>query len=484
MLILPNTPPIPGSLPATSDVFPSHLSSIRASLSSSSIDTYNDLVRYVVNLEEYVEDLFEFAKQKLRSQGIEGIIEFSKDYSLCLSTQPPWLGVLYNQKLMDKLNADEDSDNDNSTGNMDLKLKADELKKKLKVFHAKKIDWMLFNEMEMAIISTTLVYTRLGGELINDLIELDIDQNNQLNEINEKWKQVISFYKRGISFIKFAQILSNHHNECNHLNGDLLIFLEKINNLSIQMSILCKSSWLNRNSYNENESFKTTNNGTLCRVAIYVMDELKNANKILNNLSENNNNYLVRFNNDKWSKYLSVIERYALAYAGLFLSIETYQQDKLGQAIGLLNFCLLNLQSKRKSELTTSSTKLVTKFKSKISAKKNEQFIKNLQSVSSLNLNDSLFNEKSGIILKDLNFLFDQLVQLHLKFTKENDNLKFEKVADFQDIHKDNKWPLGSQIPVSDITTFSPKCLNNSGAGSTGGTETSSSLYPSRGAYY
>lgn len=507
MIILPNTPPIPKGLAVASDVLPSHISSTRASLSSSPIEAYNDLVRYVVNLEQYVEELFEFAKRKLGANDMLTIIEFSGAYKLSTSNEPPWQNVSYNQALLNELSEAEsdacqnDSSSNDRVGNLkmgDLKLNdfkvkvsTDKLRKKLKVFNSNKLDWVLLNELEISIVATTLIYTRLGAELINELIELELDdQNISLAEVNEKWKQVISFYKQGISFVKLAQQINNEYTECNHLNGELLIFLEKINNISIQMSILCKSSWLNRNSYNENESFKTTNNGTLCRVAIFVVDELKTADRILIN-STTNKYFLIRLQTDNWMSYLKIIERYTIAYAGLFLSIETYQQDRLGQAIGLLNFSLLSLQSKNISELNPTKHKLITKFKSKFSYKRNEHFIKSLESITSLNLNNSLFNEKSGIILKDLNYLFDQLVQLRLKFSKENDNLKFDKVTDYQDLHKDNKWPLGSQIPINDIPAYIPKCMNNEHYNgkdsSTSGTSDSSneiSLYPGRGSYY
>ena len=132
-----------------------------------------------------------------------------------------------------------------------------------------------------------------------------------------------------------------------------------------------------------------------------------------------------------------------------FYRIEKYQQDSIGQAIGLINFGLLSLQSKNLNEVNPKQGKLLTKFKSKVSARKNEQYIKDLQSITTLNIDKSVFQESSGIILKDLTFLFDQLIQLHLKFTKENNNIKFDTISAWQDIDKDSKWPLGSSIPVA-----------------------------------
>ncbi|EGV60023.1 hypothetical protein PSN45_002242 [Yamadazyma tenuis] len=442
MIILPNTPPIPTLLQVEADVFTPQLASSRASLSSASTDTYNDLVRYVVSLEQYVEDLFEFANSKSKTtSSLAGLVQFCGECKIVgLTSTIPWLHMHF-RKLPETSPLSSI--------------------KKLANFKSNKGDWYLINEIEISILATCLIYNRLGAELVNELIEIEVDAQNSVEEVNEKWKQVMSFFKKAISFAKYGMEVNGNFRESNHLNGNLFGFVEKISSICIQMSILSKSSWINRNSYNENETFKTNNNGTLCRVAIYVLGELKNCKSILGDLQANPN-YLVCIDTNSWSEYLTLVEKYANAYAGLFLSIETYQQNKLGQAIGLLNYCLVTLQSKSMSVIKPKRSKLKIRLKSKFSEKKNEAYINNLQSITSMNLNSSLFNQKSGIILKDITYLFDQLIQLHLKFTKENDNLVFDTVTHYQDIQKDSRWPIGSQIPVSDIPAFKPRVFGDS----------------------
>ena len=63
-------------------------------------------------------------------------------------------------------------------------------------------------------------------------------------------------------------------------------------------------------------------------------------------------------------------------------------------------------------------------------------------------------------MLGDLSLLFDQIVLLHLKFTKENDNLNFEAVASWKDTRADLKWPLGAKIPVSPPKQYLPRSLS------------------------
>lgn len=427
MIILPHTPPIPTILQANADSLSPQAISTRTALSSSAAETYNDLVRYVINAEEYVEELFQFTSSKANSRELPFMMTFANEHKLLTEDYLPWKDVVFKD---------------------DKKLK----------FLNKKQPWTLFNEIEVSIIATSLIYIRLGAELVNELIELEPDSLSS-EEINEKWKQVVTFYKKSISFIQYGIKINSLNSENNHLPGSLFILIEKIGHINIQMSTLSKFSWINRNSFNETELFKSNNNGTLCRVAIYVVDELKTVKSLIGDVQDNLG-FTLSLNSQDWLEYLTLIERYANAYAGLFLSIELYQQNKLGQAIGLVNYSLLNLQSKRMGELNPKKSPIVTKLKSKFSTKKNESYIKNLQSITSLNLNSSSFTDKSGIVLKDITYVFDQLVQLHLKFTKENDNIVFDTVTNYQDIHKDNKWPLGSKIPVSDVPDFIPRVFN------------------------
>lgn len=438
MIILPNTPPLATPYKGNLDIFSPSLNSQRASLCNASLETYNDLVRYVVNIEDYIESLFTFSSSKMTNEcTIESLAEYASEFKLTLGVEIPWLNMKFT----------------NLGGNNQL------VSKSLSKLRDSKGDWYLLNEIESSLISASFIYIRLGVELVNELVEEVETVDNTASDISEKWKQVIEFYKKAISFVKLGGNISSQANGTQeHLNGSIFIFIEKIAGICIQMSILSKSSWINRNSFNEDETFKTTNNGTLCRVAIYILEELKSCKNLVCDM-KSNNNYLVEMNTENWIEYLTIIEKYANAYAGLFLSIESYQQNKLGQAIGLLDYCLLSLQSKRVSDINSSKLKLVTNMKSKFANKKNESYIKNLESITTLNLKKSLFSEKSGIVLKDLSFLFDQLVLLHLKFTKQNDNLVFDKVTSFQDIQKDSKWPLGAKIPVSDIYAFSPRAL-------------------------
>lgn len=434
MIILPDTPPLAESLTFRTGALNPQLISTRASLVTTTTRNNNELVRDIVKLEQYLEELFKYARIESDSNEMSKILQFCCNYVISDSGEVPWTNIIVD-----------------TTGEIKKKI----FGKVLNKYKDTHIQWSLLNEIEAVIISTSLIYTKLGSVLINELIE--IDPTSELNdETNEKWKQVTNYYKKSSSFLSFGKkVLAYLDLGSMYFNSLVYSLLDKINNVCIQMSILSKSSWINRNYYNETESFKTKNNGTLSKVAIYVITELRDCQSMLFNL-HTHQGVTINLQYAKWKEYLSIIEKYAIAYASLFLSIEKYQQDSIGQAIGLINFGLLSLQSKNLNEVNPKQGKLLTKFKSKVSARKNEQYIKDLQSITTLNIDKSVFQESSGIILKDLTFLFDQLIQLHLKFTKENNNIKFDTISAWQDIDKDSKWPLGSSIPSSSVKSYEP----------------------------
>lgn len=411
MIVLPNTP-TPKRL--GNDKWPSELVENRAAVSDLVPETFNDSIRYLVNLEQYIETLFSFAASKT-TPSLTDVIPLASEFQIVSFLEPPWINI----KIPGFT------------------------KQKLKFVKSPKSEWYLYNEIEMSIITTCFVYIRLGSDLANELIEID-GYNSNITEIDAKWKQVTGFYKKAIAYIQFgAQI--NKLSIGNHIDDKTFILLENIANISLQLSILSKSAWVNRNKFMETELFTTTNNATLARVAIYVLDKLDVTKLLITNL---HNSTSFGLNCDNWLQYLQLIKKYSNAYAGLFLAIDSYQQNQIGKAIGLVNFSLLNLQSKN------SNTK--SKFREKLSTRKNEKYIQNLQSTTSLDLKNSLFNEKSGIVLKDISYLFDQSIEFRLKLTKENDNLHFDTIIDFQDIGKDTKWPLGCKIPIN-IDKFMPK---------------------------
>lgn len=382
-------------------------------------------MRYILGLLEYLEGLFEFLALETHEKNVPRFA--GKALELTLTTQIPWRNI-----------------------------EKKELKKLFKLNSKPDIVWTLSAEIQLVTVSLAMLYIKLGAELANELIDTDMGLEPE-KETDEKWKAVTSHYKKATSYSLFGTQFTMGSSVMT-IDPRVFVLIDKCSQIGIQMSILSKFSWLNRNSYNLNETFTSSNNNVLYRVAIFVLDEVAACVNLSRELDLNESQYF-RLNYNGWDTYLEVVQRYATAYAGLFLSIEYYQKESLGQAIGLINFSLLSLQSKSMADLKPTKNKIFNKFKTKVASKRNELFVQNLNSITSLRIDKSVFQELSGLVLKDLQLLFDQLVQCHLKYTKENDNIKFDAISDWKDVHGDSRWPFGNKIPVSAVEAYCPKAL-------------------------
>lgn len=446
MIVLPNTPPTPKPWNPANSVLSPGILAARASIGSPTSTSHADSVRYVVKLEEYLEAIFALLAAQNHETTLAQVALDSSASVLCSAI--PWSNLAPKRPRMHDL---------------------------ARIRSAPQVEWTLASEIQAVAVAAAFMYLKLGAELLNELIEAE-DGAEPQNEVDEKWKLVAGFYKKAAALADFGAEFTAAALTDVLVNPAILVLLTKIAGVGIQMSILCKFSWINRNSFNAQDTFLSKNNGVLCRVAIWVLDETKSCLNIVGELEALAD--FVDLNYSGWTQYLSIFVKYACAYAGLFLSIEYYQKNKLGQAIGLINFSLVSLQSKNLSEIRPKKAKVFSQFKSRIAGKRNGSFIAGLQSTTALKIDKSAFLELSGVVLKDLSLLFDQLVQCHLKYTKENDNLNFDEVAHWKDIHTDLKWPFGSQIPVSPLDRYVPRALQPvSGAGP-------KSEFSGRGSYF
>lgn len=394
MIVLPNTPE---PKPVAAQLPPECLA-LRANVLSSQ----SDPARFVASATDYLEAIF----ASVHVPGHELADAAEKANTTVISPAIPWTGF-----------------------------------KKLKT------QWSLAYELHTVALAICFAYIRLGAELTNELIDLD-PAAESAQEVAEKWKAATRFYTKASSFALFGQQLPHG------LDPRVFLLVDKVALISTQMTLLSKYSAMNRSSYNSSESFASNNNGVLCRVAIYVTEETQAAINMVDELASLNGISLLC---SGWPSYLALVKRYGSAYAGLFYLIEHYKKNSLGHAIGLVNYALLCLQSKRSTE--QPKKKRIFSISSKIAAKRNDAYVSSLQSTTSLNIDKSNFQLLSGIVLKDVALLFDQLVQCHLKYTKENDNLQFDSVSDWKDVHGDSRWPFGSKIPQEPIAPFVPRVL-------------------------
>ena len=406
MLVLPNTP-----VPKNTSIAIASLTTQRAS-TILPLSNYNECIKYTAMLEEYILTLLKL------------------DQSQKLCGEVPWTNISSSSP-----------------------------------------QWSVMDEIQTAVYSMALVYIRVGSELANQLIERDPSLEN-----DSEWRLVAEAYRTSILFAKFGESISNE----DALNPDLNTFGDSSYNfplvvmlaeISSQMAILAKFSWVNRSSLIEyNDVAKNSNNGTLARVAIYVVSELGVVSNLVAPAPKQS--FVSKFTNKTeadpeishtktpnttaWPHYLSIVTRYSSAYAAMFLLIENYQQNKIGHALGLVRFALIKLQSK----YTISGDKKgrlekIRGIREKIVSKRNEQLLKRLSALLTLDMDKLVFG--GDVVLNDLSYLFDLLIQLNVKYEKENSMLGFEEVVDWKDIEGDTKWPMGAKIPMSKVEPWGQK---------------------------
>lgn len=421
MIVLPNTPPAPKPITDSLSLLPPHILAVRATIDSTPPSTHAESVRYVMKLQEYLDSIFDVLVSREGTKDLAVLARLAEQTELGSSI--PWTNV--------------------------------QLPKK-------RSQWTLASEILISSAAASFMYTRLGAELTNELIDTDQAQvnSNTSRDTDLKWKAVSAYYKSAIGLCLFGAQFRCVCTVQPQLSLSVFVVLDQVCNIGIQMLLLCKSLWANRMAFTDHDSFDSSNNGVLCRVAIWVLDEINNCQNVVRSLDavprDTSSFHLCTLN---WLSYLRLLEKYASAYAALFLSIEYYQKDKVGLALGLVNFALLTIQSKNVSTLKPLKRHLVSRFKNKLAEKKNDRYISSLQSTTSLKIDKSVFSSSSGVVLNDLSYLFDQLVLFHLKLEKENDNIKFDTVVDWQDVHADSKWPLGCKMPVSAVSDFIPRAL-------------------------
>lgn len=340
----------------------------------------------------------------------------------------------------------------------------DKLKDKLKKYNTKESEgelsviesskestvWTTTEEISMVVGAISLAYMSMAALRTEELIQGD----NASPEADHQWKTTTNLLKLLLSVVRYGQEV---------IGSNLwLEFLTHINNLNLQLGIIIKSGWVNRMNFGSLDDVDggkliSKNNGTLTRIAIYCLGELNRALMAIDKSDQMikiNEQWSIEANS--WYSYLVVMRKYIMGYIGLFYSIDNYQQDKIGEAIGLVNFGIVTLQGRKISDDIGSGKRAREWLK----IHRQDSLLKNMQSTAELNYNKSDF-AKMIHMTQDLTYLFDMLVRLRVKYTKENDTLKFDTVQDWKDIGQDSKWPQGIAVPVGAIEKYTPNSHRN-----------------------
>lgn len=310
-------------------------------------------------------------------------------------------------------------------------------------FVRRRVEWSLHDDLMATVIATALSYLGLASNVISDLVVCDYS-----SESNDKWKHVIELYKKLVGLCEFGLSLQNNQTKLDPQQWD---FLGRLGELCIQLTIVAKLGWLSRNGMLQ------SNHGALSRVSIYAVGELRTSQLVVEQIARSEK---LTLDVKGWRSYLNVMEHYMSGYAALFLARELHQQNKLGEAIGLVNFGLVALQT-RKGVTSKDKKHIFVKLREKMDSRHHQNILKQFSSVLSLVIDDTIFSGEGGALALDLAFLFELLNLLHLTLTSENNTLKFDTIVEWQNISTGSQWPLGSKIPVSDIPCYQPRSMSH-----------------------
>ncbi|ODQ79794.1 hypothetical protein BABINDRAFT_161488 [Babjeviella inositovora NRRL Y-12698] len=451
MIILPNTPPIPRSVPLLkTSGLPGLVNSVRLLLCDAAS---GQAIKYAGLLEDYLVELFSEANK--RADTPAEVLNFMREAIFVEGTAKPWSGI----------GASRPEHRGQS--------------------------WYVIDEVETVFTTLALVYMKIAGDAMATMIQIP-------GSIEDTWKHISGYFKRALSFLKYVSANRIHKDtSLAGLSPAFVSFLQHLVMASLQLSILSKS--LTTQIQQASEAFtstKPTSYGLFSRVALFVSDELTICEKLLSSLPESSD-FAV------WPKYLARTKLYVNAYAGYYLSVEKYHQNAIGEAIGLVNYGIYQLEQEKSKpsaelyETETSDVKelgnslmktklsLKTKLQTKLQASKDKKTAKKidgLTSVSVLTKNSVLFFAKyfpaNSALMLDLTNLYHSLIAINAKYTKENLVLKYDTVPSYAEIvgNSAKYWPSGRQVPVN-VEDWHP--VTNLGE-----EEEGTDGYAGKGAYY
>jgi hypothetical protein len=281
-------------------------------------------------------------------------------------------------------------------------------------------EWSLKDELMMTIIQLSLGICSRGVELIH---------------ISENWANTVKLFKRALSYLLFIQVDSNIW-EC---SLEAVSVYSSIAMCGVQLGVLKQK--LTQLKQMEFEISKDFNVASLSRIAIWIKDEF---NKDIQSIQR------AQFKlKASWLQYLQICLRYVQGLIGVLLSVDLYNQDKLGESIGWLEVGLDYIKSHGDHHENKMKQKF-TVLKQKIGSKR-------------LKLDQDFFKALPEVLKPDLLTLFEFCEVLDVKYQKQNNQLSFDHIVDKQTLV--SKMPLGRPIPMDFIpwSPFSAKEVEQSG---------------------
>lgn len=322
------------------------------------------------------------------------------------------------------------------------------------------IQWSLKDEIFIVVSNLSICYSLRANQSIDSILDSTADYKE-----DNQWLSIFKNFKKSLMFTNF--LLNQNQNEENILTSSIVwevspefaMLLDTTVRISIQITFLIKSLLILSNFHYDIDDVlmkdSNINYSTMTRIATFVKNKLVDLKTIMN-----------RVTTLKQSKEYELLMNYNNIneiFIGIFLGIEFYKKDDLGNAIGSLNYSIELITSKNINEEDQlpdsdedSKIKLkLSKFKSKLKFKAS----KSNKPIKKLKINKSLLDSSSSSnpsqFIKILNIQYQIIENLHYKFHLQNNSMNFQTVLPSKDVL--SRWmPMGRSVPITENSYWKP----------------------------
>ncbi|ODV87302.1 hypothetical protein CANARDRAFT_5850 [[Candida] arabinofermentans NRRL YB-2248] len=391
---------------AASDI-PSFLMDLRRSIS------VDQLMNSASNLHEYIEELFKLVKVKSTGKptNIDELLNEAKSiqmFQIISSDNTPW---------------------------SQYSLPAGK----------SKTQWTIYDELVVATISLSHIYNVLTLETL--------DSNYEAGSITDSdWKRSSNLLRSSFSVLNEFKN-STSVDEYHSANAGYILHL---NTILVQLIVIFKNIYITfaeiDSRFGDFEKLPDRLSAYI-KILIFIYNELSVLEKLTTTEKEKRSLKIeIKSRSSDDLANVKLMKRYMEIIYCYYKSLDSYGADSVGLAIGLVKYGLLNSMDQ-----DPIKSKLKMNFHSNRKLKEKQMFKEDVILIKQMNNLPLVFK-------KNLIMVINLLKTLNVKFEKINNNIKFDKVIEADNIKKNylfsaNDLPTGMQVPLTDIQRYVPSCL-------------------------
>ncbi|KAH3688472.1 hypothetical protein WICPIJ_000535 [Wickerhamomyces pijperi] len=335
----------------------------------------------------------------------------------------------------------------------------------------KTTQWTIRDEICVVVLNLSTCYSMKANELISTIV------STVKSEEDNQWVTVFKYFKKALSFTNFLinqdrslTVQSQIHSDIFELSDHFTNIVSSSIKISIQSTFLLKSILtLSRYDYDIDDLIlkksDSINFSTMTRITVFIKTELQTLRALFNQSVESN--LSSRANRD-YSTMLANFHNINEIYLGLFLSVELYRKDEIGDSIAVLNHAIELIASKNNNGKDDEDLEEESKLKAKLSKFKSK--LKS-QQPKKLRINRSLLSpaqySNPPTFIQAILSQYQTIESLNYKLHLQNNSMAFQQISTDPQSVLEKCMPLGRSVPLADgNNNWIPSCV---GSASTAG---------------